>query len=488
MIRRAILVLCFAVLGLPAGVLACSCSQQTGDFCANLQSADAVFVGTVTTVERDRPVGAAANASTVHPAASNAGDPASAAVIQYHFQVSERFAGPTVAEADIFSGSDDAGCAFNFRKGVQYLVFAQRHDDGRFYSTSCGGTRPATEAIAVLPQLRAWREGKRVASVFGLLRRTDPPFLAAPGNIGKPLAGVVVRLQSEYDRFQTSTDADGAFSFYDVHAGDYHVTAELKNPADISSQSSPGEIPEFQIPDHACHEVNVEALPTGHIRGAVLGPNGKPLPIASLELYRAGTYSNSRPGLWGFQGATGAFDFDHVGPGKYILVFNRPGRLNPNEPFPRAFYPGVSSASEAKPIVLREGQQLLNVTMRLKQGYPTRQVRVRLKWEGQRPSGSVTIQAKADRGENPSAEKISDGVYEIPLLGSGHYTISAYEDILPARLRARRGGNEALNRSCVLPPRIQSTPVAVSGADSEEKDVLLVFSPACSASSSDQAQ
>lgn len=486
--RRAITAAFLLALGLPAGARACSCGQQAGDFCANLQSSDAVFMGAVTAIDRAKPVGATADAAP-GSAANPAPGAATALVIHYRFQVSERFAGPSVETFDIFSGGGDPSCAFNFRKGEPYLVFARRHDDdGRFYATSCGGTRPASDAIALVPQLRAWREGKRVASVFGVLRRTDPPFLASAGDPGTPLAGVGVKLQSKYDRFQTNTDAEGVFSFYDVHAGDYSVTAKLAERSDLGTKAAPGEDPEFRITDKACHEVNVEALPTGHIHGAVLGPDGRPLPIASLELYRAGTYSDTRPGLWGFQGATGAFDFDHVGPGKYILVFNRAGRLNPNSPFPRAFYPGVPEMSQAKLIVVREGERLLNVTMKLKKPYPTRELRVRVKWQGAKPPGNVTVQAKADRGENPSAEKIADGVYELPLLGSGHYTISAYEDILPPRLRTRRGGQEAVNRSCVLPPRIESAPVSVSGADASQKDVLLVFGPPCSASAGEQAQ
>lgn len=485
--RRAIAVLCFLVLGLPAGILACSCSQS-GDLCASLQSSDTVFMGKVTDIERAQSVSGPTNAAPAAAAETGNAQSATAPLIRYRFQVNERFSGPTVAELDVFSGGDDPSCAVNFRKDSQYLVFARRLDDGRFHATSCGGTRPVEEALAMLPQLRAWRAGKRVASVFGVLRRTDPPFLASAGDPGQPLPGVVVKLQSKYDRFQTNTDANGVFSFYDVHAGDYDVTANLAAPSDLGTKSAPGASPEFSIPDNACHEVNVEALPTGHIHGSVLGPDGKPLPIVSLELYRVGTYSDTRPGLWGFQGATGAFDFDHVGPGKYILVFNRAGRLNPNAPFARAFYPGVASVSDAKPITLREGQQSLHVVMKLKKPYPTREVRVRLKWEGSRPPGSVTVQAKADRGENPSAEEISDGVYELPLLGSGQYTISAYEDILPPRLRARRGTREAANRSCALPPRIQSTPVSISGSDTSQKDVLLVFSPACSPAAGEQAQ
>jgi hypothetical protein len=325
------------------------------------------------------------------------------------------------------------------------------------------------------------RDGRRFASVFGVLQRADSPFLGPPdaapddppGDLPDAddfLPRVALKVQSSDDRFQTSTDDHGVYSIYDVHAGEYHFTANLPPQMQLSLKSHAGELPPFTIPDGACFEYDVIALPTGHIQGSVLGPDGKPLPIASVELYRVGHFDAARPGLWGFQGAKGVFDFDHIGAGEYILVFNRTDKRDPNSPFPRAFYPGVGEIGAAKPIVMKEGQDLQGVTMKLANEYDSHELRVHLKWIGARPPGGVTVAAKAVQGDNPSAEKIGANLYRFTLLASSSYTISAWEDLLPQRVRSRRG-----TPVCAVPPRIETPEVSVDGSDMEAKEVTLTF-------------
>jgi hypothetical protein len=398
---------------------------------------------------------------------------------RYHFRIDERFAPAdapeSTAEIDVFAGGDDGDCGYRFKSGQQYVVFTHSSADNRLFATICGGTRTAGEARALLPQLRAMRNGQRVASVFGVLRRSEPPFLALPDDPDEPLPNISLRLRSHDDRFETSSDSDGVYSFYDVHAGTYSFTARLPVRMELTRKSLTGGLPPFKIPNGACYEYDVDALPTGHIRGTVLGPGGKPLPLASVELYRAGTYSDSRPGLWGFQGAEGVFDLDHVGRGDYILVFNRQNLMDPNAPFPRAFYPGVADLSDARPIRIKDGQQLLKVNMQLKDGYPTHLLRVQVRWQGVRPPGSVTVMAKADQGENPSAQKVGDGLYQFTLIDSANYMISAWQDVTPHRAAPGRGEAE-----CTLPARIAAAPVAVSASDADTKEITLtLINPPC---------
>jgi len=468
-------------LGILAGIFllisgvasACTCSQEPPGKCPGLQKDDVVFLGTVTAVEE------ISYASPNTPGTSGAPvDIVAARLTKYRFRIDERFAASGLpadaATIEIFSGGEDGDCGYRFKANEQYVVFTHEGTEGRLFATICSGTRPASDARALLPQLRAMRDGTRVASVFGILRRANPPFLAPEDDPDDPLPNISLRLRSRYDRFQTNTNADGAFTFYDVHEGEYNFTASLPPRTELTQKPGAGGLTPFKIPNGACYEYDVDALPTGHIRGNVLGPNGKPVQLASLELYREGNYSDSRPGLWGFQGATGFFDFDHVGPGEYVLVFNRQNRADPNTPFPRTFYPGVSDIADAKPIRLKDGQQLSNVVLRLKDAYPSRAVRVHMKWQGVRSAGKVTVMAKADQGDNPAARKIADGIYEFTLLESASYTISAFEDLAPQRT----AGPHRRGQTCTPPARIEAGPVTVQGADSGTKEVTLSFAKA----------
>jgi hypothetical protein len=471
---RPLAIIALLAIFVPATARACACSQDSPGKCPGLQKDDVVFLGTVLAVE-DVENGAPAPSDAPSPPV----DIVASRLTRYHFRINERFAlggmPDDTTEIDIFSGGDDGDCAYRFKPNEQYVVYTHQGTEGRLFSTICDGTRPAAEARALIPQLRAMRNGKQVASVFGILRRSDPPFLAPPDDPDDPVPNVSLKLRSKDDRFETSTDAAGIYSFYDVHAGEYHYTANLPPRTELTQKKLTGGLPPFKIPDGACFEYNVVALPIGHIRGSVIGPGGKPLSLASLELYRAGSYDDARPGLWAFQGTTGVFDFDHIGPGEYILVYNRANRVDPNSPFQRSFYPGVADISEAKPIKVKDGQQLLKVNLQVKDPYPSRQVGVHLKWAGGRPAGSVTVMAKADQGENPAAQQIGDDLYQFTVLQSANYSISAWDDLTP-----RRGAPASGKLDCALPDRIDAAPVTISGGDQDAKEVTLIFAaPGC---------
>jgi hypothetical protein len=143
-------------------------------------------------------------------------------------------------------------------------------------------------------------------------------------------------------------------------------------------------------------------------------------------------------------------------------------RLDPNSPFPRTFFPGEPEQSDAKLINVKDGQQILNANIKLKDGYPTRTVKVQLKWEGGRPPGEVTVTAQAEKGDNPAARKIGEGLYDFTLLQSTSYTFSAWEDLDPQRLNQRHG-----QTTCTIPARIDSDiqkVAATSSANNQTAD------------------
>lgn len=471
--------LCLAVLtilvclGLSEAANACACSSTAPGACQGFQQGDVVFVGTVTETENitgDFPSSAAPNQGTDH-STNGTPAPASTAITRYHFRIQERFAGPDGNEIDVFSGGDDGDCGYQFKKDQEYLVFTHQGVDGRIYSTICDGTRPVSEGHALIPQLRAMKKGQRVASVYGVLRRSNPPFLSPPDDPDDPLPNIALRLRSKDDRFSTHTGPNGIYTFYDVRAGEYNFTASLPVRMELTQKTLTGRLPPFKIPNGACYEYNVDALPTGHIRGSVLGPDGKPVKIASVELYREGQYADNKPGLWGFQSVKGYFDFDHIGPGEYVMVYNRSNRHDPNSPYPRSFYPGTTDVRQAGRIKIKDGEQLQKIDIDLGNGYATRPLKVQVKWEHGRPPGNLTVMAQAeDDSGNPAAQRITDTIFEFPLLQTARYTISAWEDLSPERAAGGRPPN------CTIPARIDAPTVSVDGSDSNEKEVILMFS------------
>ena len=463
--RLALFVVCVLIFFTAPALEACSCPKEPPGLCPGLHAGDVVFVGTVLDSQLVSSGDSSASSASVSSQSGSA-----APIIRYHFRIDDLFAGPNVPEIDIFSGGDDGDCGFVFKKDAQYVVFTNQESEGRLFATICNGTRPIAQARALLPQLRAMSKGERVASVFGVIRRANPPLLEPTDDPEDPVSDVPLKLRSRYDRFSTATDSSGVYSFYDVHAGRYTLTARLPARMELSERTVNGPLPPVELPNGACYEFDIDALPTGKIRGSVLGDHAKALHLASVELYRADRYADSRPGLWGFQGDKGFFEFDHIGPGDYILVFNRLDRRDPNMPYARTFFPGVADAGETRIIHLKDGQDLEKVNIQLGESYPTRTLRVQLKWKDGRVPGDVYVSAKAEQGENPAARKIGDALYEFTLLKSTGYTFAAGEDPDPGH-SGSRGGRHV----CAVPAHIDTPPVTVDGADEQIKQIVLEF-------------
>jgi hypothetical protein len=431
----------------PLGARACTCQESTPTACQGLNVADAIFLGTVSVAE-------------IIPAAN----PDDAQVLHYRFRVDERFKGADGPEIDIFSGGNDGDCGYRFKKGSQYLVFPYSSDDGRLFATICSGTRPAREARAMMPQLRAMKRSQRVASIFGVLRRTDPPYDAvrdpegsagdptydtlndfdegfptdrenvndpsddpgAVGAVGRPLAHIDLKIRSRIDHFDTVTNPNGVYSIYGVPGGKYQIIAQLPAHMELTLPTAKGGLPPLQVADGGCYEYNIAALPTGQIRGRVLGPDGRALLTASVELYRTGRYDDGKSGWWEFQTENGGFSFDHVATGDYILVFNRQNHRDPNSPYRRTFYPAASDVNSAQPVKVSDGGEVVTADIHVKAGFPTRTVKVRIKWTGHPLPGNVFVTAKASEGQNPASLKVGDGLYELRLLDGVRYTISGW--------------------------------------------------------------
>jgi hypothetical protein len=482
-------ILCAIWLIIPSGARACTCSQAPPGACQGLHKGVVAFLGTVNDIEElvaspapaaaeatnpnASPDNSSAEAPQLHTAAASSATP-NTPLTRYHFHINEHFAGLDAGDIDVFSGGGNDDCGYRFKKGEQYIVFTQQDVEGHMFAKICDGTRPASDGRALLPQLRAMRDGQRVASVFGILRRAAQPVSALPDDPDDPLPNIALKLRSRDDRFSTSTGTGGIYTFYDVHAGKYRFTANPPVRMLLTQKTLTGSLAPFKIPNGACYEYDVDVLPTGHIRGSVLGPDGKPLRLASVELYRAGQNSDTHPGLlslWSVQGSNGYFDFDHIGPGDYVIVYNRMNSVDPNSPFPRSFYAGASDRGDGETIRLKDGQQLLKTNIKLRDGYPTRPLRVRVNWEHDRLPGNLTLMAKADDGTpNPVARTIGDGVFEFTLLKSRHYTVYAWEDLDLQHTGGVRGP-----APCIIPARINAGSVTVDASNAYASEVLLTF-------------
>jgi hypothetical protein len=347
----------------------------------------------------------------------------------YHLQVTEAIKGVT---GDNFEVETVPGTSFSsFQVGKQYLVFAYtlalKNSTEYRLARGCGLTRELKYAQAALEQVRAEKSGRTIASVYGTLLRTVPESLKWDDNYERPLSGIVVRLQSGQKSYMTQTDEYGVYAFTHLPPGTYQVSADLPPALTLGDSITENSPRPFELPRRSSFDYELYALPTGQIRGLVAGPDGRPLTITSVELYRADLFALDRQGLAASQIDGRPFRFFHLPPGDYLVVFNRRDFTSPDAPFQRTFHPDAATAQAATTIHLSDGQQISNANIRVKDPIPTRQITVRLHWSGRTPADYYPPQvlAAAGEGQGPVVPKVAPDTYTMNLFLSGRYTISA---------------------------------------------------------------
>lgn len=405
-----LLALLFFILFCSQVSLACTCASPGPQPCPGLSATDAVFVGTVLDIENPPP---------------DDGGLGGPGLSRYRFRIDENIAGAENKEVDVYSGRGGADCSYHFKQGQQYLVFPYRGSDSRLFATICSPTRPVGEAQAILSQLRAMRDHQRVASVYGILRSTQQPYASVSDDLlGQVLSNTRIELRSEDKTFVAVTDSNGAYAFYGVPDGEYHFAGELPEHLEFAQEILGGPLPPLKLPAHACFETDLTALPTGRIRGRVLGPDGKPLAFAAVDLFRRDKYTAEVPNGGWYEAQDrdkGHFEFQNVGHGDYVLVYNKAGRMDADNPYPRTFYPGVTDLKSAKIIHLEAGEKFDDADIKVAGGRPTREITVRLVAEtGELPDINY-VEGKGSDSRSTTEQEVSPGVYSISILKGVRY-------------------------------------------------------------------
>jgi hypothetical protein len=385
------------------------CSGPLPSACPLLNTAKVIFVGTATAAPEDSPT--------------------------LRFRVTEAFKGVKGEYVDVSKGLSH----FEFTLGEQYLVFAapcgwEGASSQCLTIPPCSETRALQYAAAIVEQLRAEKNGKRVAAVYGTLVRTLGEERGDwVEGYRRPLPNILVRLQSDKKSFETRTGEHGEYAFNRVPPGKYQVSADLTPDSVLGDVIGNDPIKPFELPRRCCFENDLYALPAGRISGEIIGPDGKPLHLAVAYLYPASRYKDGKQGSYSLQGKARPsaewkpFEFYHLPGDDYVLVFNPKSEEDPDAPFPTTFYPRASNLESSHVIHLADGQQLSEADIHVKDPLPTRQITVRLAWGGRQPEDFYPPQVivNASRGKNPLPEQTSRYVYTLNLLLSARYAIHA---------------------------------------------------------------
>jgi hypothetical protein len=422
-------------------VFACSCARTGPAPCGGINKTEIIFVGTVTDIE--------------NPVTEKRED--QAGVSRYRFRVDEVLSGLGKAEVDVYSGRGGGDCSYHFKAGQQYLVFPYANH-GQFWAGHCTETRPAADAQAFLPQLRAMRDNKKVASLYGQLYVLQQPSSTTDTqNNYRPIGNAKVQLRVKNKRFESGTDAQGTYAFYDLPAGSYRIGATLPPNLVLDQASVTVDNGPLKLPAGACYENDLEALPTGRIRGQVLDPDGQRLECAPVELFIASEYDKGGVGLWGIQCEKDHFEFESVSPGDYILVFNDRNQIEPKTPFTRSYFPGTPDLGRARVIHLNDGEQMLDANIHVAAARALREVTAKfIAEQGRLPIMNI-VETKSQDDSHPGSQQIAPGVLKLFLFKNENYE-------LQGRGSCSMNGWET-----------KTNPREVSGSDQSVTEVTLIY-------------
>ena len=413
-------ILCLCVLVTLSRPLAhaCSCLYPSPAPCAGLAGKGPLFVGTVTDIiERPEAKGWAEQ-------------------VEIRFRIDEIFSGIKGDSVEVYTGNGGGDCSIRVELGKQYLVDAGKDKNGKLKAGICSLTRSIEDAAALLPQLRAMRDHEKVASLYGVIQRDSRRFdlSAAVSDDSGVMPNVVLRLRSSAREFETVSDSNGAYAFFDLPAGSYTFVPALPDGWSTGDLIASADKPEaLVLPAKSCFEQDVYVYPSSSISGKVMDENGRGVAYANVELApidraKQGSLPTSGRvlGPWEIAKEDGSFELAHVAPGDYVLVYNRENRMDPDEPYGTTFFGGGHDPALAKPIHLGLGQHVTNANIYVSGRLPVRELTVRVFWPNGNPATDALLSGRAATpGNEMSQQDNGPGAWRVKLLGGVRYEISA---------------------------------------------------------------
>jgi hypothetical protein len=307
----------------PAHLHACTCVVG-GTACGSERSADAVFVGTVTSVEL---------MTEPHVLTSRI----------VTLVVREPFKGVSSRVVEVGTGSGGGDCGFRFDVGSTYLVYAHRQQTTGLLTTGiCSRTTHASRA----PDLE-WLRAQPApdappGTLEGRVLRTRYQT-AATRRPDEPMAGVQVRLMDTTRTWATTTSADGRYAFT-VPQGPYQLHVDVPTGLYMETGPDAGGMP-IRISDRdACRTFDIRTRPDGRVSGRLIDAQGRPVPYMSIDIAQRSMTEQPAymfPEARVTTDAGGRFSFKRLPPEEY------------NVGFALRRYPGRAATSDDVAILLK---------------------------------------------------------------------------------------------------------------------------------------
>jgi hypothetical protein len=306
---------------MPADAHACACERRAAA-CAEYWTASAVFAGRVETVAR---VGNSSSPNRV-----------------ITFRVLDAFKG--VSARQLVIRSRTGACAYPFKQGREYFVYAYRSEDGAYLTTTiCSRTSPIEDAGTDLAYAKGMPDAPPLGRIQGHVTLTERNSSGRRVR-DEPMRDVAVALEKDGTVLNAATDSGGTFTVDGLSPGTYQIRLTLSERfyADVRPRDA------VLLDVRGCAAVDATVYHNGRVAGRVIDAFRRP--IAGLTLELAESTSTKRSGIERRRTSTaadGRFQFARVPPGRFVI-----GAL----PEPPVFYPGVQPLPAATRVTVGAGE------------------------------------------------------------------------------------------------------------------------------------
>jgi hypothetical protein len=316
---------------------------------------------------------------------------------------------------DVVTVSNEAhsSCSFEFAAGERYVVYGG--GEGRQFGTSIcsGGGRLAPGAAE--PELPPV-----VGRVSGQVLHFNRNFTSLK-DMSSPLAGIHVFVDHGDAPIETHTDGDGWFVLDGVPPGKHIIWADLGPGVE-------GATPVTLDGAGDCGVVLITAQPSGLMTGTIVAADGSALENIKVSAVPL-DHDWSKRDLTGVRETTsgkgGAFKFNSMNAGQYVVGVNLFEPPKVSQPFPPTYYPNAANRNDAM-IVTMAGEKVDLEPLVLNQTLPRTVIFADITCrDGSIPRPGLVYAARADKSSyfDESSYEMVDGRFRLTVMKGVQYDV-----------------------------------------------------------------
>ena len=436
--KKALIVALFVLLfGSFTIVNACSCGGYPA-VCESYGEANAVFIGSVRTVENTM---------------EKVDDGEEFIKGQKAWvQVDKVFKGTVSGE--LLFRSYGSSCDTTYKEGQRWLFYAYfKKEEKAWHIRACDRSTLLDGAREDLLYLNALPESAKTTRISGTIKHyEDDPERGF--SLVNYIMGAKVSILGPKN-YEVFTDANGSFEVYGAPAGLYEIKQEIQlglklrfpisygATALLDRKDLPGGRVEgkfrHKLQENSCVSMGFVLSADNAISGKVIGADGKPMSGVCLELVPADLAENKRSPYFRVFDCTeedGSYVLDDMPAGRYLIVANYHEKISASEPFRETYYPGTLEKEKATVITLAQGDRRTDYDIHIPSQVPTQVLRGLLLFSDGKPvsDGYVRFEGMdVPEGYDGNAQTAVDeqGRFELTVLkgirGKIRGEISAYE-------------------------------------------------------------